>query len=261
MRIVFLTMEDPLYILPFFDEFFHQELGDVEVQGIFSCKTMGDRGRMRLLREMVCLYGVAGLARLGLRGINSRALSLMPANRGSNRFYSVAQICRAFGIHHESIGNPNRDEHVSRIASLRPDLLVSVACPYILKARILGFPPLGCINVHHAPLPRYKGMMPTFWQMYHGEKNVGVTIHYMAARVDEGAALFQDQVAIRDGESLDSLIRRSKRHAAHCMLRVLRQIAGQTQTSLSLSDRPGSYFTFPTFAEMKEFRRRGFRAI
>jgi len=102
-------MEDPLYILPFFDEFFHQELGDVEVQGIFSCKTMGDRGRMRLLREMVCLYGVAGLARLGLRGINSRALSLMPANRGSNRFYSVAQICRTFGIHHESIGNPNRE--------------------------------------------------------------------------------------------------------------------------------------------------------
>src|SRR5215470_17371034 len=189
MRIVFLTMEDPLYILPFFDEFFHQELGDVEVQGIFSCKTMGDRGQMRLLREMVCLYGVAGLARLGFRSINSRALSLMPANKGSNRFYSVAQICRAFGIHHESIGNPNREEYVSRIASLGPDLLVSVACPYILKAR-----------------------MPTFWQMYHGEKNVGVTIHYMAARVDEGEALLQDQVAIRYGESLDSLIQRTKRH-------------------------------------------------
>jgi hypothetical protein len=45
------------------------------------------------------------------------------------------------------------------------------------------------------------------------------------------------------------------------MLKVLQQIAQRTQTKLSLDNGPGSYFTFPTTAEIKEFRRRGFRAI
>ncbi|HLJ28824.1 MAG TPA: formyltransferase family protein [Candidatus Angelobacter sp.] len=261
MKIVFLTQDDPLYILPFFDEFFRQELGEIEVLGIFSCKTMGDRGRAKLLRELFHLYGGFGLTRLLFRAATGKILGGLPARRSSKRFHSVAQICRAFGVPHGFIGNPNQEENRSRIAALAPDLLVSVACPYILKDKLLGLPPLGCINVHHAPLPRYKGMMPTFWQMYHGEKKVGVTIHTMAARVDEGTALLQEQLPIGENESLDSLIRRTKRHGAHCMLGVLQQIARQTQTTLSLASQPGSYFTFPTPAEMKEFRRRGFRAI
>lgn len=261
MRIVFITQDDPLYILPFFDEFFRQELGEIEVAAIFSCKTMGDRSRTRLLRDLLCLYGPFGLLSLLVRSLGFKIMERLPARKTANRFYSVAQICRAFHLPHAFIGNPNREEFKSRIAAFSPDLLVSVACPYILKEKLLSLPPLGCINVHHAPLPRYKGMMPTFWQMYHGEKQVGVTIHTMAAKVDEGSALLQEQLPIVQGESLDGLIRRTKRHAAHCMLKVLQQIAQQTQTQLSLENQPGSYFTFPTPAEMKEFRRRGFRAI
>jgi methionyl-tRNA formyltransferase len=261
MRIVFITHDDPIYVLPFFDEFFRQELGEIEVAAIFSCKTMGDRGRMRLLRELFCLYGGLGLSRLLLRGVRSKIMERLPAKNSAKRFYSVEQICRTFKVPHEFIGNPNREEFRSRIAGYSPDLLVSVACPYILKEKLLSTPPLGCVNVHHAPLPRYKGMMPTFWQMYHGEKKVGVTIHTMAARVDEGSVLLQEQLPIVQGESLDCLIRRTKRQGAHCMVKVLHQIAQQTQTQLSLENQTGSYFTFPTLAEMKEFRRRGFRAI
>jgi methionyl-tRNA formyltransferase len=261
MRIVFLTQEDPLYVLPFFDEFFRQDLEDIEVAGIFSCKTMGDRGRFKLLRDLRCLYGTWGFTRLLLRRSGSKAMAWLPANRTAKRFHSVAQICRAFDIRHASIANPNREEHQAQIAALAPDLLVSIACPYILKGSLLGLPPRGCINIHHAPLPRYKGMMPTFWQMYHGEKQVGVTIHMMAARVDQGAALLQEQLPITKTESLDSVIRRTKRHGAHCMLAALRQMARQRQQTFALDDAPGSYFTFPTPAEMKEFRRRGLRAI
>src|SRR5215510_2040908 len=261
MRIVFLTQDDPLYILPFFDEFFRQDLGEIEVLGIFSCKTMGDRSRLRLMRELFCLYGPIGFSRLLLRVLAFKVLGTLPAGKNSRRYYSIAQICRAHGIKHGAIGNPNHEEYSSQIAVLGPELIVSVACPYILKKKLLELSPMGCINVHHAPLPRYKGMMPTFWQMYHGEKRVGITIHTMAARVDEGAALLQENLAIHEGESLDSLIRRSKRHGAHCMLRVLRQIARQTTGKMDLAEQPGSYFTFPTVTEMKEFRRRGFRAI
>ena len=141
------------------------------------------------------------------------------------------------------------------------DLLVSVACPYILKVPLLTIAPKGAINIHHAPLPRYKGMMPTFWQMFHGEKSVGLTIHYMSPRIDEGEALLQDEQAIEPGESLDHLIQRSKRHGAHCMARVLRQIQEGTVKPVALDHSKSSYFTFPTSAEIKEFHIRGLRSI
>ena len=261
MKIVFLTQDDPLYILPFFEEFFRQDLGEIKVLAIFTCKTMGERGRLKLLRELLHLYGPLGLARLVARMLKSRLLSLLPASKNSKKFHSIRQICKTFGVANFGIGNPNKEQHRTHITALGPDLLVSIACPYILKQALLDAPPLGCINMHHAPLPRYKGMMPTFWQMYHGERNVGVTIHYMAARIDEGAALLQEQLPIQEGESLDHLIRRGKRHGARCMLNTLRQISQQSQKTLSLDNQQGSYFTFPTFSEMKEFRRRGFRAI
>lgn len=261
MRIVFVTQDDPVYILPFFDEFFGQDLGSLEVSGIFSCRTMGERGRFRLLRELFFLYGPLGLFRLLGRRLGAGIAERLPSTGKSGAFYSLAQLCRARGIPHEVIGNPNHEDPRARIVALAPEILVSVACPYILKEKLLSVPPRGCVNIHHAPLPRYKGMMPTFWQMYHGERQVGVTIHTMAARVDEGSALLQERLAIVPGESLDSLIRRTKRHGAHCMLKVLRQIEQGTHTPIAPMEEAGSYFTFPTPAEIREFRRRGYRAI
>lgn len=261
MRVVFLTQDDPLYILPFFEEFFRLKPEKAEVLAVFTCKTMGDRGRLKLLRELLHLYGPIGLARLLCRVAASKALALLPARRSTRKFHSIGQLCRAFGVRHVLFGNPNQEQYRAQIAAQSPDLLVSIACPYILKQALLELPPLGCINMHHAPLPRYKGMMPTFWQMYHGEKSVGVTIHTMAAKVDEGEALLQELLPIEEGESLDHLIRRGKRHGAHCMARVLSAIAASSQITMGLDHSRGSYFTFPTPSEMKEFRRRGFRAI
>lgn len=261
MKIEFLTQDDPLYILPFFDEFFRHFASDFEIKRMSCCRAMGRRSRIRLLKEVGSLYGNIGTLRLIGRMAASRLLGSLPRSRNSTRFHSLTQLCRAYGVRYEPVANPNAKAFVAAMADRAPDLIVSVACPYILKEPLLKLPPLGCINIHHAPLPRYKGMMPTFWQMYHGEKKVGVTVHYMAPKVDEGPALLQDELEIEPGEVLDHLIRRSKRHGAHCVGRVLHQLASGTHTATPLNKTEGSYFTFPTLDEIREFRRRGFQSI
>jgi len=261
MKIEFLTQDDPLYVLPFFEEFVRHYSDEFEILQVSAFPTMGKRSRSQLLNELRHLYGAQGLARL-LAGVGaSRCLGLLPRMRGAGRYYSLAQLSRTYGISCQKLGNPNEKEFIEGFRRRAPDLLISVACPFILKKELLGIAPLGAVNIHHAPLPRYKGMMPTFWQMYHGEKSVGVTIHYMVANVDEGDALYQDALLIEPRESLDHLIRRSKRHGAHCMARVLRQIQHNSATRIPLDHSKGSYFTFPTFEEIREFRLRGFRAI
>lgn len=261
MKIEFVTDDNPLYVLPFFDEFFRHFDGEFEIQRISICRPMGKRSRAKLLREMVTLYGPIGLGRIGTRIVFAKILGTFPRDKTSTKFFAISQICKAFGIPFENIGNPNADAFVEGMRLRKPDVLVSVACPYILKKGILQIPKLGCINIHHAPLPRYKGMMPTFWQMFHGEKKVGLTIHYMVEKIDEGQALLQAEMPIEPNESLDKLIQRAKRFGAHCMATVLRQMRTQTQVPISLSAKDGSYFTFPTLREIREFRKKGLKPL
>jgi methionyl-tRNA formyltransferase len=66
---------------------------------------------------------------------------------------------------------------------------------------------------------------------------------------------------VTPGESLHELIRRSKRHGAHCMARVLHSIQANQAIAVPMDHAQGSYFTFPKREEALEFRRRGLRAI
>lgn len=261
MRIEFITHDDPHYTLPLFEEFLNQYGSEFEITRICCCRAMGNRSRKQLVRSLLALYGPLGFVRLGASVAGARLLSLLPPKPRAARCYSMKQLCRAHGLVYEQIGNPNAADHVRAMAERAPEVLISVACPFILKAPLLSLPPRGAINIHHAPLPRYKGMMPTFWQMFHGEKKVGVTVHYMSAKTDEGAALLQEELAIEPGEALDALIRRSKRHGAHCLARVLKRLADGSQRAVALDQSAGSYFTFPTLEEIREFRRRGYRAL
>jgi len=63
------------------------------------------------------------------------------------------------------------------------------------------------------------------------------------------------------GESLDHLIKRSKRHGAQCMVRVLRELHAGTQRVAPLNVADSTYFTFPTIEEIRQFHQRGLRAI
>jgi methionyl-tRNA formyltransferase len=261
MKIEFLTQDDPLYVLPFFDEFVRHYASEFEILQISSCRVMGKRSRWQMVKELTQLYRIKGMALLIARVIKSRLAGKLPKKRAARRFHTLRQLCRAHGIAHGNIGDPNQSDFVRSVKTRGADLLISVACPYILKKELLGLAPLGAINIHHAPLPRYKGMMPTFWQMFHNEKSVGLTIHYMVAKIDEGEALLQDQVVIEPGESLDHLIQRTKRQAAHCMAIVLRQIRDGSAISVAMDHSKGTYFTFPTADELDEFHRRGLRAI
>lgn len=261
MTIEFLTQDDPLYILPFFDEFFRGYGGQFEIAQISSCRIMGKRSRRKLAGELLYLYGAAGLFRLGARAVRNRLLGSRPMPKGAQRYYSLRQVASAYGVPYVLVSDPNSKEYRASLAARKPDLLASVACPIILKKPVLQIPPMGCINIHHAPLPHYQGMMPTFWQMYHQEKSVGVTIHHMTENLDDGDALLQDHSEIQAGETLDALIQRSKRHGAHCMAKVLDQLARGAVRRIPIDASKGSYFTFPTAEEVSTFRMHGYRAI
>jgi methionyl-tRNA formyltransferase len=82
-------------------------------------------------------------------------------------------------------------ECLAALRTLKADLGV-VAGTYILREAVFGIPRLGCINLHSGKVPEYRGAAPAFWELYNGEREVGITIHRVTARVDAGAILLQE---------------------------------------------------------------------
>ncbi len=84
------------------------------------------------------------------------------------------------------------------IAGFAPDLIVSIGFRQIFPAEIIRLPSKGCINLHGSLLPKYRGHAPLNWAIIHGEKETGVTVHYINEGVDTGDIIVQEAVPIYD---------------------------------------------------------------
>lgn len=82
-----------------------------------------------------------------------------------------------------------------QVQTLKPDLGLSYGSP-ILKPALFDLPRLGTLGIHHGKVPQYRGKKTTFWAMYNGEKNAGVTIQKINAGLDTGEIVQEGEVII-----------------------------------------------------------------
>jgi phosphoribosylglycinamide formyltransferase-1 len=64
------------------------------------------------------------------------------------------------------------------------------------------------LNIHPALLPKYPGTHAIERALAAGERETGVTVHFVDEGVDTGPLLMQERLEIRPGESLDELTER-----------------------------------------------------
>ncbi|MFM6254380.1 MAG: methionyl-tRNA formyltransferase, partial [Dolichospermum sp.] len=178
------------------------------------------------------------------------------------RPYSASEIAHRYNIPLYQPPKINSLDFVDTLKNkIRPDLLVSVAASQILKKAVLEVPPLGCINLHSAPLPRYQGMMPNFWTMVNNEPEATVTIHYMAEKLDAGDIILQKSVAINATDSLQDLMIRSKVIGVQALLEAIKQIEAGTVEARPQDSTQASYFSFPTSVDAYRLRSQGRRLL
>lgn len=93
------------------------------------------------------------------------------------------------------------------INSLLPDLIVVSTFYQIIPKSIITIPRLGIINVHPSLLPKYRGPTPTYWVLENGEKETGVTVHFIEdEKVDSGRIVTQLRLNILSSDT-DSTLR------------------------------------------------------
>lgn len=77
------------------------------------------------------------------------------------------------------------------ISGYAPDILLVFGFNWRLPREVLDAPRLGALNVHPAPLPKYRGPSPVLWAIRNGDPCLGLTIHRMTERIDSGPVLAQ----------------------------------------------------------------------
>jgi methionyl-tRNA formyltransferase len=256
MRVFVITQDDPFYLPLFFRHFLAETSEEVEIVKIF-CLDPFDESFFALVSRMYRLYGPVNFLRRGMSYVTRKASDTLGI-----RSYSVAKVAQRQGVSAEPVNTVNDAAFVKRVEAEEIDVILSVSAPEIFGPPLLQAPTWGCLNVHTAKLPQYRGMLPTFWALYHGDDEIGVTIHTMEEEIDQGKIARQSTFPVLSSDALDDVIKRGKREGGELAAEVLSALsAGKLQLRPMEGEGEGSYFSFPSAAERRELQQTGRRLL
>jgi methionyl-tRNA formyltransferase len=116
------------------------------------------------------------------------------------------------------------------IVNWQPDLIVTCAYGQIIPKVLLDLPPFGAINVHASLLPKYRGGAPIQWAMINGDDKTGITIMYMAEKMDAGDIINQREVIIEKDDNIGTLHHKLSEVGAQLLVETLPSIFNRTNS-------------------------------
>jgi folate-dependent phosphoribosylglycinamide formyltransferase PurN len=140
------------------------------------------------------------------------------------------------------------------IDRLTPNLLLRVGGFGIVKEPLLSLCPAGVLSYHHGDMRAYRGQPPGFWELYHGERTMGVTVQRLAAGIDCGTPIVERRFDIRPDDTLRSLSRRFLDGSVDMLLAAVERVeAGRADEPLTTL---GHVYTLPNLREWLIYLRR-----
>ncbi|WP_448208557.1 methionyl-tRNA formyltransferase [Azospirillum sp. sgz302134] len=129
----------------------------------------------------------------------ARIIAFVAAGIRLAQHESIAGLARAAGVPflvQPRPADPTYSDFVARLRALNPDLLLINSYSMLLRPDVLSLPSAGCVNVHGALLPAYRGATVTEWAVINEEAETGVTMHMIDDGIDTGPILAQRRVPL-----------------------------------------------------------------
>jgi methionyl-tRNA formyltransferase len=209
-------------------------------------KTLGKRLKLFYRR-----HGLVGFARMPLNKVRAAL------QRRHDRTLQTARTVPLIAV--DGFAS---EAGLAALRALDADLAV-VDGTNVLKEATFALPRFGSINLHCGKLPEYKGAPPGFWEVFQGERTVGVTIHRVTALLDAGPILAQEVTALDPAPEGDPMVYLQR--LLHDTLRpigvrllqqVVREIAHGEARERPQGPADNPTFRFPDAATVRELRRR-----
>jgi methionyl-tRNA formyltransferase len=252
MRIVILTQDDPFYLGKNIDYLVKNMPKYAQVVGtvLFDVSPFGKRETFfQKMKKTYDVFGFMFFAYYSYKFIKSKF------NSGN----SVAKVLGKYNIPLIKIeGGINSKENRAILKEYQPDLLISIGGNQIFKRPLLDLATFGCVNLHTALLPKYRGLMPSFWVLKNNEKYTGVSVFFVDEGIDSGPILVQKKVEIGHRSQVE-LIRHNKQIGMECIIESVELIQKGSYNLIPNPAEEMTYFTFPTRNDVDEFYKAGKR--
>ena len=164
-------------------------IGGVEVSGVFiEMITTPERSAIDKLKRSVKYDGVrATLDKFFRSTSRSGAMGAPDLTR---------RAAEANGIPIVEVNNFHLPASLDQMHAAEADLGI-IFGTNIVRENVFGIPRLGSINLHQGLAPHYRGGPPVFWELFNDEQEVGLTVHFVASKVDTGDIVLQRTKPLR----------------------------------------------------------------
>ena len=154
--------------------------------------------------------------------------------------YSPVKKCAL--LHDLPVFQPQKikDEYQA-VLDAKPDIIITAAFGQFIPKIILDYPEYGCINVHGSLLPKYRGGSPIQTSIINGEAETGITIMYMASKMDAGNIIVQRSIPILDTDDNGSMFEKLSILGRDLLLEVLPSIFAKTNPSIPQDESKVTY--------------------
>jgi len=157
-------------------------------------------------------------------------------------FDSVAELAASHNIRVYAPDDINHPMWVRKIRELEPDIIFSFYYRNIVRPPLLEIPPSGCLNLHGSLLPGYRGRCPINWVLVKGEKETGVTLHYMTPRPDAGDIVSQKKIIISENDTAKTLHEKMAGASSDMLDQILPQIMKGTAPRIPQDHSRATYY-------------------
>ena len=198
---------------------------------------------MCVLQTALDLYRVYGfryfqwkLRRYAWRKVQAKVVNDL---FGSTRHcYSVRAVARKYGVPVTEAVDVNSEAFRDSLRAQGVDFIVSISGTQFYGKTLREQTARGIVNCHGALLPKYRGLMPSFWTLANGETEGGVTVHLVDAKIDNGPIVVQRRYRIHSHDTLEDIMARSKDLAAEAIIECVRLVeAGDPPVMQALNAR------------------------
>lgn len=265
LKILLVTQDDPFYVSIFFKELFKRNFSNqFELAGVVIQPPLGKKSKQKLIKQMIDFYGYWNFFILGIKYVFYKVFNVISVKSFKGNFpgaFSVEHILLKNNVKIIEAKNINSKYSLQYLSALNLDIIFSIAASQIFKKDVLNIPKIGCFNIHTSKLPKNRGMMPNFWSLYNFESDnsSAVTIHKMNETLDDGEILLQKIFDLDPKETLDSLIRRTKKLSVIAFLEAIEMLRKGNINYIVNDSKYATYNTFPTEDDVTRFKAKGYR--
>lgn len=202
--------------------------------------------------------GLRFVGRKGLELLQSRAMAILFHLIGrSRKVPSLRDIKARYRVPVVGSKDVNDAETMAIIRDWQPDLVISIYLNQFIRRDLIHLPPLGCLNIHPALLPRNRGLFPYFWAIANGDRETGVTLHWVDEKFDTGDILLQEIFPIQPDDTITSLAYKSAQVGAEMLVRGADLVEAGDPPRIRQDNEQATYHSWPRPADQRRFRRRG----